>query len=66
MCSVAKIKINLGATQAVVPPAWLSTGKAALGVPCPLGPQDKRNVANRKESSRVLVKFLGAGAYAVL
>lgn len=46
---------------------WLSTCKAVWGVLCPLwDPRTKETVANRWQSSRVLLGWLGAGAYAVL
>lgn len=49
-----------------MPSAWLSSCKAVLSAVSSWDPRTKGMWASRKESSRVLVKFLGAGAYAVL
>lgn len=77
-CGVAEMKINQGATLALVPPPGysqmvsnssprLSACKAALGMLCPLwDTRTKEMWANRRECSRVLLRCLGAGAYAVL
>lgn len=46
---------------------WLITCKAALRMLCPLwDPRTKEMQANGRESSRVLLGWLEAGAYAVL